>query len=87
MVRLLFVGRVDCVLEAVAVPDYFDGYQIEVLGFHREERVYFHGFGEFVAVFQESLVCFAPCLPSSEYTVRSREFLEVISRVYVFGYC
>jgi hypothetical protein len=59
------VSRVDCVLKAVAVPDDFDGYQIEVLGFHRQEQVYFHDFGEFVAVFQESLVCFAPCLPSS----------------------
>ena len=77
------MSRVDCVLEAVAVPDDFDGYQVEVLGFH-EKRVYFHDFGEFVAVFQESLVCFAPWLPSSEYTVHSRKFLEVLSRVYVF---
>ena len=87
MVRLFFVSRVHCVLKAVAVPDDFDEYLIEVLGFRREKRVYFHDFGEFVAVFQESLVCFAPWLPSSEYTVRSLEFLEVISRVYVFGYC
>ena len=80
MVRLFFVSRVDCVLKAVAsvVPDDFDGHQIEVLGFRREKRVYFHDFGEFGAVFQESLVCFAPWLPSPEYAINSREFLEVI---------
>jgi hypothetical protein len=59
MVRLFFVSRVDCVVKAVAVPDDFDGYQIEVLGFRHEKRVYFHDSGKFVAVFQESLVCFA----------------------------
>ncbi len=51
MVHLFLVRRVECVLQAVIVPDYFDGCQIEVLGFYLGNRVYCHGFGEFGAAF------------------------------------
>ena len=66
--------------------DQIMGNHILVLGFLRENQVYFHPFGEFVAVFQESMVCFAPLLSSSECAVYLREFLGIIPRVLMFVY-